>query len=216
MTTTPIVVRATSPRPRRERTYWKASTISAIGDRVGAARGARRQPEQHDGAERARAGGEQEHAADAEPRQPDEHAGERRGDDPHRLLRRLAEHDCFADLVVLDDLGDEGDACREVQGEGRRLQGAGERGASSTAMTSVTTASPTKSDETTRIETATRSTLRFGKRSAATPPHGVATSMAIPNASITPPRPVLLPVRSRASHHARRPGPSPRRSPPRR
>ncbi len=40
MTTTPMVVSATSPSPRRERTYWKASTISAIGDRVGRVRGA--------------------------------------------------------------------------------------------------------------------------------------------------------------------------------
>ena len=42
--------------------------------------------------------------------------------------------------------------------------------------------------------------MRFGNRSAATPPHGVAISMALPNASITPPSPVLFPVRSRASH----------------
>ena len=43
------------------------------------------------------------------------------------------------------------------------------------------------------------STVRFGKRSAATPPHGVAISIAMPNASITPPSPALLPVRSLAS-----------------
>ena len=66
-------------------------------------------------------------------------------------------------------------------------------------MTSVTTASPVSSDDTTSIDTAMSSTVRFGKRSAATPPHGVAISMAMPNASITPPSPALLPVRSLAS-----------------
>ena len=50
------------------------------------------------------------------------------------------------------------------------------------------------------MSTAISSTVRFGKRSAATPPHGVAISIEIPNASITPPRPALLPVRSLASH----------------
>ena len=42
--------------------------------------------------------------------------------------------------------------------------------------------------------------MRLGKRSAATPPHGVASSIDRPNASITPPSPALLPVRSLASH----------------
>ena len=42
--------------------------------------------------------------------------------------------------------------------------------------------------------------MRFGKRSAATPPNGVASSIDTPNASITPPSPALLPVRSLASH----------------
>ncbi len=40
---------------------------------------------------------------------------------------------------------------------------------------------------------------RLGIRSAATPPHGVATSMAKPKTSITPPRPAFVPVRSRAN-----------------
>lgn len=67
-------------------------------------------------------------------------------------------------------------------------------------MTSVTTAMPIIRDDTTSSDTDTDSTVRFRNRSAATPPHGVATSMAMPNASITPPNPALLPVRSRASH----------------
>ena len=67
-------------------------------------------------------------------------------------------------------------------------------------MTSVTTAMPTSVDEATSIRTATSSTVRLGKRSAATPPHGVARSIDRPNASITPPSPALLPVRSLASH----------------
>ena len=41
-------------------------------------------------------------------------------------------------------------------------------------MTSVTTATPTSSDDATSIATASSSTVRLGKRSAATPPHGVA------------------------------------------
>ena len=66
-------------------------------------------------------------------------------------------------------------------------------------MASVTTAMPTPSDETISSVTATSSTVRFGKRSAATPPNGVVSSMAKPKARNTPPRPALLPVRSRAS-----------------
>ena len=45
------------------------------------------------------------------------------------------------------------------------------------SMTSVTTATPTSSDDATSISTATSSTVRLGKRSAATPPHGVASSI---------------------------------------
>ena len=66
-------------------------------------------------------------------------------------------------------------------------------------MAPVTTAIPMASDETISIATATSSTVRFGNRSAATPPKGVASSMANPKARNTPPRPALLPVRSRAS-----------------
>ena len=128
MTTTPIVVRATNPRLRRG--AHVADGVDHLGDRRSRRqrpRRARRHPEQDDGGERARAGGEQEDPADAEPRQADQHSGQRRGDDPHRLLGRLAEHHGVADLLWLDDLGDEGDARREVEGEGRGLHGAGEQ-----------------------------------------------------------------------------------------
>ena len=50
-----------------------------------------------------------------------------------------------------------------------------------------------------RAITAYSTTRRFGYRSAATPPAGVARSRAAPNTSSTPPSPALLPVRSRAS-----------------
>ena len=67
-------------------------------------------------------------------------------------------------------------------------------------MTSVITAIPMSSDDAMSASTASRSTSRFGYRSAATPPSGVATSIDAPNTSITPPSPALLPVSSRASH----------------
>ena len=67
-------------------------------------------------------------------------------------------------------------------------------------MTSVTTAMPMADAETNNIAVPTISTVRFGNRSAATPPNGVATSIEIPKARNTPPSPALVPVRSRASH----------------
>src|SRR5215211_2800617 len=68
------------------------------------------------------------------------------------------------------------------------------------SITPKATARPIQALDSASSRTETCRTSRLGSRSAATPPHGVATSMATPNASSTPPSAALEPVSSKASH----------------
>lgn len=62
------------------------------------------------------------------------------------------------------------------------------------SMKSKWSAMPTQRVLATRHTRAKRMTVRFGRRSAATPPNGVNNSMGIPKPRNTPPRPCADPV----------------------
>ena len=64
------------------------------------------------------------------------------------------------------------------------------------SMTSKATARAMPAELRPSVSWQTMSTVRFGRRSATTPPHGVSRSIGIPNPRNTAPSPPLLPVSS--------------------
>ena len=200
MTTTPIVVSATSPRPGRARTYRSASTISAIGDRVetdcgnpGGSRSSMPQANALVAADRRNTPPTPNHDR---PISAPARAG---------AITRIASCVVWLSVTAGPMASGSTTSAMNAMRAGRNSANAVAWIALATSsiqysITSATTARPISNDVTTSNETETNSTLRFENLSAATPPHGVAMSIAIPNASITPPNPVLFPVRSRASH----------------